>query len=750
MWKQWVVGIVAMSLLAVSLIQADEGSELPPVTLAVMVDSPPVQRIAIGKEATVKFRAVVDAGDIDRSEAITKEADANNRFNWWVYLTPINADGTRGATTTYPLSGCYAGKKSRFTFAHAFTTPGKYQICASAELTGGHYAFSTSAEVSIEVVRADLQVIEAGASSPVVEADEEDPGGWTSVSAPASVKFCTAAVAGYSRTLTWTNEDKIRVIDVSTNAVVTSGGVVTEGEGEKVYQVVPVSAGARFESDFTMSVRKEDASFQDKVRVYTRNVTVKWVAASDSPLTTNTGPGGGKAIFPDRQKPSTEKGHADPNTHQWVSVVATVRPIPPVGTTIRFRSFDVDDPSTNPTINWNGVGVGSDNHGWPRGGHFKSATLVSAIADAETDAAGQAKVEFHVTFQPGDNFRIAADFFGATGLASLNDDNVPAGNDQLPNCSAGLTDMLTVWRRLWIEQDSMAALKGTDNIIISSGPPAQVTVNSPSPGLSTVRLGFNLVLSGFSTINQFEEGKITFGGLPAGSNVFVIYSSTANYTSGDSVVVIGVPGPGAIAPGTTFELVDDDDRTLLPHFPSAGAVGQNAFAKAYINLCYHPASRSIIPFNMNLFDLEQLVNASWTSGKQLETHQDSWCFLIVGCYQPEQRGDGDPDYQREIGPKPYTSPGEDPVVTKGVTPGGAWTRDSNECAAIFLETIRDCDAYSRNTTSMVPIIVSHEIAHALTPTHDVGGIFDHEPAPSDVDFMPETILRMRKTVTWGE
>jgi hypothetical protein len=150
MWKQSLAGIIALAIVAVSVSRADESGV--PVTLSVAVDSPPAQHVAVNREATVKFRAVIDAGDVDRTEAIAKEADENKRFNWWVYVTPVNPDGTRGQPTTYPESGSYSGKPSRFTFAHTFTALGKYRVCASAELTGDHYAFSTSAEVEVIVV----------------------------------------------------------------------------------------------------------------------------------------------------------------------------------------------------------------------------------------------------------------------------------------------------------------------------------------------------------------------------------------------------------------------------------------------------------------------------------------------------------------------------------------------------------------------------------------------------------------------
>lgn len=63
--------------------------------------------------------------------------------------------------------------------------------------------------------------------------------------------------------------------------------------------------------------------------------------------------------------------------------------------------------------------------------------------------------------QPGDNFRVAATCDPGL-LATLNNDNVPANNQQVPSFNGKITDVLTVWRRLHVEVDSMGAPPGNE------------------------------------------------------------------------------------------------------------------------------------------------------------------------------------------------------------------------------------------------------------------------------------------------
>jgi hypothetical protein len=103
---------------------------------------------------------------------------------------------------------------------------------------------------------------------------------------------------------------------------------------------------------------------------------------------------GGKRIFVGKR---TAGDTAASDRRKVVVRAQLSEPIP--GVRVRFRFFDVDDPSSNgPPVDPNGS-AGDDNRG--------VGASLSAITEF-TDGDGQASVVFSVSRQPGDNFRVAA------------------------------------------------------------------------------------------------------------------------------------------------------------------------------------------------------------------------------------------------------------------------------------------------------------------------------------------------------
>jgi hypothetical protein len=109
---------------------------------------------------------------------------------------------------------------------------------------------------------------------------------------------------------------------------------------------------------------------------------------------------------------------------------------------------------------------------------------------ALTDASGVASNYFRVTMQPGDNFRVVASCdpnFGSQYQADINsttggivDTN---GN---PIASGYVTEMLTVWRRLHVEVDSMGTV--TNNIVSAN----VVSISGSSSVATGLALDVNL------------------------------------------------------------------------------------------------------------------------------------------------------------------------------------------------------------------------------------------------------------------
>ena len=182
-------------------------------------------------------------------------------------------------------------------------------------------------------------------------------------------------------------------------------------------------------------------------------MSVEWVA-KDRPLTANDHPLGtvGMKIFADKDTPG------DGTDSRTVKVRATIAPVHAM-VPVAFKTFDVDDPDTDMTVDPNGAS-GSDNRG---------ASVVPP-ATQNTDASGVAEVEFQVSRNPGDNYRIAAackaDEF--TMPTMLDNNTVTPDDAAVAGFPGALTPMLTVWRHLWLESDTMPAITNALNELTST------------------------------------------------------------------------------------------------------------------------------------------------------------------------------------------------------------------------------------------------------------------------------------------
>lgn len=180
----------------------------------------------------------------------------------------------------------------------------------------------------------------------------------------------------------------------------------------------------------------------------TNVTTVIWEQVN-SPLSTNPNTGAGQRIFPDRPTLATTANQ------KTVRVKASISPIT-AGVDVFFRSFDVDDPSTDASPADPNSSTGNDNRGTPAVGTLDHSS-------AQTDANGVATVELTVTMNPGDNFKVAAST-NSTYLTNVSVNSLDLRDSSgatLPTVSAGVTELLTVWRRVHVESDSMAAIPTT-------------------------------------------------------------------------------------------------------------------------------------------------------------------------------------------------------------------------------------------------------------------------------------------------
>lgn len=473
-------------------------------------------------------------------------------------------------------------------------------------------------------------------------------------------------------------------------------------------------------------------------------------------------PGGGLRIFPDKISPTDTNA---PGDRARVTVRATITP-PMDGVTVYFQSFDVDDPSTNaPPIDGNDDGGphGLDNHGLLPEGFFTPDMPVPLMpvlstASAVTDASGEATVEFNVTMQPGDNFRVAA-ALRTNHLAGLTNDNVPAGTNQIAGFAGKLSDMLTVWRRLWIELDSMgppASGVGGQEANWEGGSVRALQTNVPAIGQSTLDLHFFLNSASYDgAVDRFEYGFIDIDGVGIYTNISNTALSSALLGSVDCNLVI-TGAPPLSATNTWFKLYDDDWVTkpsgtnfparIMPYTVSGGSLITNAFAEAYILPVYAPAEYidTNVAFKANLSATGSLFLDYWTewrptvsATRDLEGAPDFWTAHLLCAWQAETDEDGDPDSElvQNIGQSDI------PII-------------GNNQGAIYIETVREGEGLPQTPRVQEEHVVVHEIGHQGGGDHEDGWIME-EGAPTlylgqpNDRFAPDTIDRFRRNAFYS-
>jgi hypothetical protein len=281
-------------------------------------------------------------------------------------------------------------------------------------------------------------------------------------------------------------------------------------------------------------------------------------------------PGGGKRIFAESTTP------AGP-VHNRVKVVVVTTPLltpdpsqPPQASTVRvhLRAFDVDDPAPYlPDKDGDTTADAVDDN--------RGAPVNGALADAWLDipaGSATASTEFTVSSQPGDNYRIAAST-GAEWLASVRarqnlTPGPPVQDGALTVNGSTVSPMLTVWRSLNMEIDSMAPPPVETT---PPGAPEYAQRNfiqgrllrievQPSPDLPGL---FNQVfyveteattpplrLADGSThwpnaAGRFQNGRLTFG---VGAEAFVASVLTGNGDDASGEYVLGSLFGGSVPP----------------------------------------------------------------------------------------------------------------------------------------------------------------------------------------------------------
>jgi hypothetical protein len=376
--------------------------------------------------------------------------------------------------------------------------------------------------------------------------------------------------------------------------------------------------------------------------------------------------------------------------------------------------------------------------------------------------------------------------FPTNNLSSLHTTNasttgfVPADSDRVTGGFNGaLSPLLTVWRKLHLEIDSMTAVP-------TSGPQANyvsmvataIKTNAPNPGQTMVYL--RITEQPWQT-NRYENGTLSIAGsatnypiIGQGAERIMIFDSFQNY-----VVVAGIVPPNLS--GAMCQLRDDDDRLKgelqLPSLPMDGFSQQIINGKQQVfstnkvrgaAAVYRPAfievvdanaagwnPRRTIPFFLNKDVFYPLTMTGVFDGAQdLVDSQIFWAHTATFGYQPDFSEDRD---------------NNDEAGLLGTTQENPFTAVAFGYSAIYEETIRDHAYDGRASNYYLPLnyklleqsyygwlfgTIAHEIGHA--PGNGFETYTDHAEShlmqkggdEISKDFAPASIKRFRTSISW--
>jgi hypothetical protein len=384
--------------------------------------------------------------------------------------------------------------------------------------------------------------------------------------------------------------------------------------------------------------------------------------------------------------------------------------------TVFFKAFDPDDPSDNfAPVDPNG-NAGNDNRGTPNVGTLSAA-------QATTDSNGVATVVLTTTMHPGDNFMVAAskDQTYLNSISAVGTTLKDSSGNTLPTVKAKATPMLTMWRKLHIEVDSMGQV--SQNRVNGT-----ITTIVPSAGSNGTRHEVVVASPTLEPCCRYYEGEasVTIGG--------VVYGVTGVFNN-----VISISTPNGITPtGSSFSLDDDDDYnensssfnsdegedvdqqlatfSIMQHSDNHLL---NVFAPAYIKPFFDGGGRpenneTNIAFDVNSSTEEQDIADKIALGEDSQADESDafWVVYVLLAYQPETHWDGDWNFEDSIGGTTWARTTDD-VTSAADVP------DGSRGSLVFLETISDADGWQPYDFKIRT--APHEIGHQMGIDGDNGG-----------------------------
>lgn len=429
-------------------------------------------------------------------------------------------------------------------------------------------------------------------------------------------------------------------------------------------------------------------------------VSVEWLPLTDNaPLEDNPGNGKpntayGKRIFPEAVSIVPVDAHAEQRDKVLVRAKISVKQ---AGLKVHFKCFDVDDPSLDAPYDTTAGPDGDDNRFFVMNQMSSPDALTILAADGEAYAT----VQCRVLNVPGANFRVAAaaSAFALKGLTVKHSDTgtnagLVTGNDEQPALpDVKLTPLLTVWRRLHVEVDSMGTVAG--NTITG-----QIVGRNPGQENNTSVVATDQVLE--DDADRFENGRLK----DSANKEFVVLASTID----PLVLTVRNQLDGSSPAVGAFTLVDDDKLKDGDDVPSPLlTVLVSKFRPAYIEVLLDkggdPTSETTTaPFLLNLNnDSVEYLESIATLSRTVQSTNEFWTTHCIGAFQPPRPNDSDPNIS------PTTGYG-------GIS--------SRKTAFSFYETINEGSGYTQEQQATLLV---HEIGHNFGLPDEYTGAFNKAP-----------------------
>jgi hypothetical protein len=439
-------------------------------------------------------------------------------------------------------------------------------------------------------------------------------------------------------------------------------------------------------------------------------------------------PNGGKRIFPDKKTYADDELQAA--RRKKVYVEATITPVIS-GQKVYFSAWDVDDPSSSDK-DGSANTSGPDNYGTGYGGLLTTFGM--------TDSYGKAQNILIVSMNPGDNFKVAA--AGDENQVKKSTEGgqmtqaMADGTATLPS-GAMLSPMLTVWRKLHLELDSMAS--GQDHPVTNRNLD-ETYANTPHTGESGAEV------HGWDP--DLDEGQYEGGSLTVDGATFEIIDNIDDF--GDDTVYVN----GNICPKEDKSAsFTDDDVCPLPR-KADWSIMNTKFAPAYIVVVEESGVSNLdATFQANLGSSDAAQEGACSAVRQLVTSPNYWMLQVLSCHQGQRSEDGDPDLVYHYHSNSDYKNGDNFRLGQCHT--------SSNAVAIFLETCRDAGdqfaflvsvglygtAYT--ASQMEQKTICHEAGHAFGCGEMEGGIMTNTPDPS-LNFVNNSIVKIRSYPNIGE